>query len=252
MKQKNRNIEIFSLSALDIFASGMGAFMLIAIILFPYYQNHTKVTAEVDALRTSVKELEQDNSKLRKEAEEKKLTVFIGLTSKAKRIIMLVDMSGSMEKYSSLMTETVRRLLAPLDDSHSIQVIGFQGEVPAVLTSWKNGRVLTPMSRNNKTLAAKFASSLTGKFGGRTPTAQALNEALQYTNPQAVFLLSDGAPNTAINSIVNDFTSRNKNRSLPLEVNTIALGDYFANPKLVNFMQDLAKKNNGQYIGISQ
>lgn len=37
MRRPNRNIEIFSISALDLFASALGAFILVAIILFPYY-----------------------------------------------------------------------------------------------------------------------------------------------------------------------------------------------------------------------
>ena len=37
MKKKNRDINIFSMSALDLFASAMGAFLLIAIMALPYY-----------------------------------------------------------------------------------------------------------------------------------------------------------------------------------------------------------------------
>ena len=37
MRKKNREINIFSMSALDLFASALGAFILITIILFPYY-----------------------------------------------------------------------------------------------------------------------------------------------------------------------------------------------------------------------
>ena len=37
MKKKNREINIFSMSALDLFASAMGAFLLIAIMALPYY-----------------------------------------------------------------------------------------------------------------------------------------------------------------------------------------------------------------------
>ncbi len=37
MKSKNRDIQIFSLSALDLFASAMGAFVLLSVMLLPYY-----------------------------------------------------------------------------------------------------------------------------------------------------------------------------------------------------------------------
>ena len=38
VKRPSREINIFSLSALDLFASAMGSFILIAVLLFPYYQ----------------------------------------------------------------------------------------------------------------------------------------------------------------------------------------------------------------------
>ncbi len=39
MKRRARNIEIFSLSSIDLFAAAMGAFALLTIVLMPYYQN---------------------------------------------------------------------------------------------------------------------------------------------------------------------------------------------------------------------
>ena len=35
MKQRAREIEVFSMSAIDLFAAAMGAFALLAIILLP-------------------------------------------------------------------------------------------------------------------------------------------------------------------------------------------------------------------------
>ncbi len=49
MRRPNRHIEIFSISALDLFASALGAFILVAIILFPYYLKDKK-TAETLAV----------------------------------------------------------------------------------------------------------------------------------------------------------------------------------------------------------
>lgn len=37
MKKKNREFTVFSLSALDLFCSAMGVFMILCIIVFPYY-----------------------------------------------------------------------------------------------------------------------------------------------------------------------------------------------------------------------
>jgi len=38
MKSQRRNISVFSISALDLFAAALGAFILIVLVLFPYYR----------------------------------------------------------------------------------------------------------------------------------------------------------------------------------------------------------------------
>src|ERR1700682_808057 len=56
MRRPNRNIEIFSMSVLDLFAAALGAFILIAIILFPNYLKQQNVELK---LQTSEKSLSQ-------------------------------------------------------------------------------------------------------------------------------------------------------------------------------------------------
>ncbi|MEP3889797.1 MAG: hypothetical protein ABJN69_04970 [Hellea sp.] len=51
MKQRpDRSIEIFSLSAIDLFAAAMGAFALLAVILLPYYQKEIRETTPDNAI----------------------------------------------------------------------------------------------------------------------------------------------------------------------------------------------------------
>ena len=50
MKRPNREVEIFSLSALDLFASSMGAFIILVLIMFPYYQKKDEVQQQVETL----------------------------------------------------------------------------------------------------------------------------------------------------------------------------------------------------------
>lgn len=86
MKKKNREINIFSMSALDLFASAMGAFLLIAVMALPYYlkvdpdlieqikqlkteivQNETKIAS----LKAELKKCREDGAKALKEAQAK-------------------------------------------------------------------------------------------------------------------------------------------------------------------------------------
>lgn len=46
MKVRNREINIFSMSALDLFASGMGAFILLAVIALPFFGNVSSVPTD--------------------------------------------------------------------------------------------------------------------------------------------------------------------------------------------------------------
>ena len=45
MRRRNREISIFSMSALDLFASALGAFILLTIVMFPYFPNISPVVA---------------------------------------------------------------------------------------------------------------------------------------------------------------------------------------------------------------
>lgn len=46
MKIRNREINIFSMSALDLFASGMGAFILLAVMALPFFGNVSRIPTE--------------------------------------------------------------------------------------------------------------------------------------------------------------------------------------------------------------
>ena len=43
MRSRLRNLGVFSLSAIDLFASAMGAFIVITIILMPDYQKEVRL-----------------------------------------------------------------------------------------------------------------------------------------------------------------------------------------------------------------
>ena len=49
MKRRSREISIFSMSALDLFASALGAFILIAVVIFPYFPNTARIPVVVVA-----------------------------------------------------------------------------------------------------------------------------------------------------------------------------------------------------------
>ena len=68
MKSRSREINIFSMSALDLFASALGAFILIAVALFPYFPNTGDSEERVAEVRAQLervqRELQQAQSEL--------------------------------------------------------------------------------------------------------------------------------------------------------------------------------------------
>lgn len=68
MRRRNREINIFNMSALDLFASALGAFILLFAILMPYYLKTSKIVMqENNDLKGQIKELEKKNAGLEKE-----------------------------------------------------------------------------------------------------------------------------------------------------------------------------------------
>jgi hypothetical protein len=50
MRTRNRNFEVYSLSAIDLFASAMGAFIIISIIMMPDYQKEVRAQGDLKYL----------------------------------------------------------------------------------------------------------------------------------------------------------------------------------------------------------
>ena len=306
-RRGNREVNIFSMSALDLFASALGAFILIAIIALPYYLNTTKtptppqpkppqpliskkdlaslkkqlamlkgieqqlqklqqttdslkqkvsgleakndkLSKANDNLNQKIKGLEKEKSKLEKEIENSIKFALLGIMTKAKSFVILVDMSGSMDEYTDIISDTFNQIIDSLSDSHEIQIIGFKGDNSANLYEWNNPRNMKLLDGTAKRSAKRFMNSLMNKFDSGTPTHEALREALKYDS-EGILLLTDGAPNNSdYNSIVSDITSRNNGQK---EINCIAIGNYRTKSELVDFLEKLSKNNKGGFIGVS-
>jgi len=56
MRKRSRELNIFSMSALDLFASAMGAFILITLILFPFFPNTGDSPERIRDLRADLEQ----------------------------------------------------------------------------------------------------------------------------------------------------------------------------------------------------
>ena len=311
MKSKRRSISVFSISALDLFAAALGAFILIVLVLFPYYKlGGTDVSmeeledlvqkrrlaaattqsemAQIRAIQADIWLMEKQykssrenmstiEAKIREvlkqtadiqipdpppvpkpDPEPKPVPVvepprsvgrgvefsILGLSTSRKDIAIVVDMSGSMRTHSSNVTAALNEIVAQMKPDNRFVIIGYRGG-PTYDTYPSNGRMASadPAMING---AQGFISRLPRKFGGGTPTQNAMIKALNL-RPEAIILISDGQPDDgAPTTIVRNVTNRNRGRA---EIHTVAIGKYTDDKNLTLFLQAMAEANRGDFVG---
>jgi len=124
-----REIEVFSMSAIDLFAAAMGAFALLAIILLPYYQNEvierTPENAIADLLRAA--ETSAVETVVKKKALEKKRSASAAnvsdIESEAQKLLAelraaeaaLLEKKAQSQQRAVIVPEPIAELPAPVD-----------------------------------------------------------------------------------------------------------------------------------------
>jgi Sec-independent protein translocase protein TatA len=138
LKIRSREINIFSMSALDLFASALGAFMILTVAALPFFPNtgdSPELVAEVaEALSEAQQQLEQIQEELQQsqselsEAQEE----VTDLSSELARIsipeldiVICLDVSGSMGDYIAQMKQQIADLVTVLDRLSPSVGIGF-------------------------------------------------------------------------------------------------------------------------------
>ncbi len=313
MKSRRRSIAVFSISALDLFAAALGAFILIVLVLFPYYRlggtdvsfeeleqlverrreaassaqtelsEIRAIRAEIRLLdlqyRTTAEEMSEIEAKIREvQRQTAEIEIpdpppvpepdptpdpkpepipepprsinrgvefsILGLATSKKDIAIVVDMSGSMQAHRGKVTAAINEVLGQMKPDNRFVIIGYRGG-PTFDTYPRNGR-LTAANATNLSSARRFADGLSARFGGGTPTQSALLRALNV-RPEAVILMSDGQPDDGQpGTIITNITARNRGRA---EIHTVAIGDYTQDRNLTLFLQELARRNRGDFVG---
>ena len=98
-RRASREIEVFSMSAIDLFAAAMGAFALLAIILLPYYQNELREKTPENAIAQLLRAAQESSV----ETEEKKKALEIKRSAMAKNVS---DIKSDAVSYTHLTLPT--------------------------------------------------------------------------------------------------------------------------------------------------
>ena len=317
----DREVNVFSLSAVDLFAAAMGAFALLAIILLPYYQKEvresTPENAISDLLRaaevSSVETVEQRKaleakrsaaaknvSDIKSEADKllerlraaeaalkekqalaesravpietppppepkpaptespKPATVtfrFLGMKTAKDDITIALDMNRCMGGHEDSVGRAVNRIVDSLQENHALNIVGFQQtDSGPRLQRWPTGGGQRNINAAGTQAQAKsFAQGLTRQFGGSASMLDAFRALLNGPG-DAIFLVSDGLPNPAANNglrpdrLAREITRLNGGRK---EIHTVVVGNYFDYNGTVEFMEDLARDNGGEFMALA-
>ncbi|MGO8691713.1 MAG: VWA domain-containing protein [Thermoguttaceae bacterium] len=169
------------------------------------------------------------------------LPSYYGLSIQARRLIFVVDISGSMEgmRIQTLKRELVQAIQGLPGDA-SFNIVAFSTRVGV----WQ--RNMLEATPANKQRAALYVSSL--RPNGETASYDALEAALGF-DIEAVYFLSDGDPNfgkiTAPAAIVDAIVKENRARRV--SVYTIGIAPGPPGGRLDSFMKALAEENLGIY-----
>ena len=284
MKSRNRELNIFSMSALDLFASAMGAFILIAFVLFPYFPN-TGDAEEIAKLLQEKAKLIQEKDKLM--AEKDKL---IGEKAKlmAEKNKLLQEKDKLVEEKDKLakgkdggggkavqedstsvllgIKTIAKKFVIVVDMSGSIaeyddfvklsvedMLSSFRTEIELAMIGfqesqlhyWPKNRQYFQVERNTRNPVMATINTWMDQVGGGTPTRIALLAALAL-NPEEIILLSDGAPNEEWQYVVGTITSQNVRR---IPIHAVAVGNYVEQRQFIDFLIELTEQNGGYLVG---
>ena len=312
MKKRSRELSIFSMSALDVFASALAAFILITIVLLPLFPNLNmlaQTTAELTQAKTELEqakaELEQAKVKLKQakaqaeqakaqvaqtkaKLEQEKATlqrekatlerakaqapktksplekrvealqqeiddtaVLLGIKTKAKKFVFVVDMSGSIyhpgqHDYRQFITLSIQDMLAAFKSEIEVCLIGFHApNKRPVLHYWPRDKGYFQVKKNAQDRVVGQVNDWMKLVDGVTPTRVALLEAIAR-RPEEIILLSDGAPSEDWRMVVQAVTAKNKQK---IPIHAVAVGNYTADRKFIDFLVQLTKQNNGYVVG---
>jgi predicted nucleic acid-binding Zn-ribbon protein len=233
--------------------------------------------------RAVIEGLEDEKTTLRTESDRLRASVdnrFAGVTLTGRRVIFLVDMSGSMElvdentpapeKWQGV-RQTLAKVLRSMPDVEKFQVLVF-AERPYFLLG-NDGRWLTYDAKTSPEQVTAALAKI--KPDGGTNMYAAMDAAFRYREQglDTIYLLSDGLPNLgeplrpdqlktmsetekgeALGKYIRRALKATWNR--PIEgrprVRINAIGFFYESPDVGAFLWALARENDGSFVGMSK
>lgn len=274
--RKRRQIELFSLSFLDLISGALGA-VIILYVAIP--KNQPKVEPKDDVVKemlkndlassqSKVEELQKEIEILKtKKVEEKAVVPLslpvaeapkdldIGFKFKGKNIVFIIDTSYSMlqEDRMGQVKAGLKMFITSLSSQYRVDVVQYPlGERAPFRSMWGATK---ESSNANKGDIFDFIYSF--RPSGGTPTREALLFVLKnYDGLSDIVLLSDGQPTLHNSNRRDDIydilrVAREENPH-KIQINTIGVGSSFIKDKTSDqykFLSLLAEQSGGFFVG---
>ena len=268
--RKRREINVFSISFLDLLSGALGAVIILYVALpknnlteAPFkdpvqemIQRDLKVTqAELIKDQNEISSLKEKliQHKVPPTVSNEKFDV--GFKFKGKSIVFVIDTSYSMNEEDRMgqVKAGIKMLLTSLPADYQVDVVQFPlGERAPFRSMWGSTRKTL---NANKQDAFDFIYNL--KPAGGTPTRDALLFVLRnYNDISDIVLLSDGAPSLHNSNKKDDIYDilrvvRNEN-TRKIQINTIGVGSDFTRDKDNDqyvFLSLMAEETGGFFVG---
>ena len=234
--------------------------------------------ADLDACKARIAKLESDLAALKREleAERARLTEsrkaqlalqaevnrlrgllddqkvpqqLLGLEGRFDRVVFLLDRSSSMDEKDrgdndrwSESISTIETWLRYLPVKE-VALITFGADID----EYPGGARFLPKKEGLESLIQKLQSM---RPTGETKTMEALQRAYGFRDVDAIFLFTDGMPNSAGGNArdIRDFVKSQRAQGCQIRIHTVGVGDYFKQG-LGEFLRGLAADTGGTFIG---
>jgi hypothetical protein len=268
--RKRRQIELFSISFLDLLSGALGAVIILYVAIpktkdvVPKNSDTVLEVLNEDLKRTEA-ELARTKEMLAKVTEKLAQNpepeirggkdVDVGFKFKGKEILFIIDTSYSMTEEDRMgqVKAGLKMLITSLGADFRVEVIRYPlAERAPFKTLWG-----IPMENTLINQMEIFDFIYSMKPSGGTPTRDVMLFALEnYQNISDIVLLSDGAP-TYHNSNKKDdiydiLEVIRKENSRKVQINCIGVGSEFTKDKTSDrykFLSQLAQEHNGFFVG---
>jgi hypothetical protein len=236
---------------------------------------------ELAQANRSLGSVQQDNKELRSQANRVRAAAdnrFAGIAPTGRRVVFLVDMSGSMKlldldtpapaKWQEV-RQTVVRLMHSLPDLEKFQVIVF-AERPRFLLG-SPGRWLDYDARTSPGQVLRALAAVDPDGGTNMYSALEAAFDLRDQKLDTIYLLSDGLPDRGEGLAAERATTlrdvevltryiRNKLKTqwnrpqaeAPARVRINTIGFFYESPDVGAFLWALARENDGGFVGMSR